>query len=67
MVSHPGTMAWEGCESRCSDEGSEVEREEVRQHSGPFQADKIPPHGLGLGLMEFFFETGVGIGEKSGK
>lgn len=47
--------------------GSEVEREEVRQHSGPFQADKIPPHGLGLGLIEFFFETGVGIRGKSGK
>lgn len=65
-ASHTGTTAWEGCESRCSDERSEMDREEVRQHSGPFQVDKIPPHGLGLCLIEVFFETGVGIGEKSG-
>lgn len=43
-----------------------MDREEVRQHSGPFQVDKTPPHGLGLCLIEVFFETGVGIGEKSG-
>lgn len=47
MVSHTGTMAWEGCESRCSDEGSDVEREEVRQHSAPFKLTKFLLRDLG--------------------
>lgn len=37
------------------------------QHAGPFQADKLPSHGVGLGLTGAMLGDGSGVGEKSGK
>lgn len=50
-----------GSESPCPHE-SVLEREEVTQHSGLSQVDKLPSHGAGLGLTGIMFRDWHGSG-----
>lgn len=49
-----------GSSAHFAGEESAAERGEVVQHSGLFQADKIPPHGVGLGPIGIIFRDWCG-------